>query len=113
MISSIVAYFNSWTMLINFICHTTIFGSILYVAIHNRDMPNWILTPLWWLAAISGFTATTVVVQWVAGPENPMSYWTLGILGEISSHIVLAIISFGLFLQTIKTDLQNRKKRTQ
>lgn len=111
MITEIVAFFNSWTLLINFVCHAAIFVSVFYVAVHNRELKPWIITPLWWLAAISGFTAVTVVIQWAIGPEHPMSYWTLGVLGEISSHIVLAAICFTLFLQTIRLDLKYRKDR--
>lgn len=111
MITSLVGFFNSWLMLINFICHTVVFGSIFYVAIHNREIPRWIITPLWYLAILSGFTACTVVIQWLSGPENPLSYWTLGVLGELSSHIVLAIIASALFLKTLKTDISQIKNR--
>jgi len=111
MITSVVAFFNSWLMLINFFCHSAIFISILYVAVHNRDLQNWIITPLWYLASLSGFTALTIVTQWAVGPEHPMSYWTLGVLGELGSHIVLACISIILMLKTLKTDLENRSKR--
>lgn len=111
MITETVAFFNSWTLLINFVCHLTIFISVFYVAVHNRELENWIITPLWWLAAISGFTASTVVVQWAIGPEHPMSYWTLGVLGEIGSHLVLAMITFTLFVKTLRTDISSRKDR--
>ena len=111
MITSIVTFFNSWQLLLNFLCHSTIFVSILYVAIHNRDLQNWIITPLWYLASISGFVALTIVIQWGIGPEHPLSYWTLGILGELGSHIALASIAVVLLVQTIKSDLLNRSKR--
>lgn len=111
MITEIVAFFHSWTMLINFVCHSIIFVSVFYVAVHNRELKPWIITPLWWLAIISGFTASTVVVQWAIGPEHPLSYWTLGTLGEISSHIVLALIAVTMFFKTLKTDLENCKNR--
>lgn len=102
MITDIVAFFNSWTMLINFVCHLTIFVSVLYIAVYNHELETWIITPLWWLAILSGFIATTIVVQWTIGPEDPMSYWTLGVLGEIGSHIVLALITLTMFLKNFK-----------
>jgi hypothetical protein len=111
MINTVVGFFNSWTLLINFVCHSLIFISIFYVAVHNRELKPWIITPLWWLAMTSGFVASTVVVQWAIGPEHPMSYWTLGTLGEITSGIILALISFTMFVQTLKHDLNCRKDR--
>lgn len=111
MINEIVGFFNSWTLLINFVCHIIIFFSVFYVAVHNRELKPWIITPLWWLAITSGFTASTVVVQWAIGPEHPMSYWTLGVLGEITSHIILGIITLTLFIKTLKVDLDSRKDR--
>jgi FtsH-binding integral membrane protein len=111
MINTVVGFFNSWTLLINFVCHIFIFISVFYVAVHNRELKPWIITPLWWLALTSGFVCSTIVVQWAIGPEHPMSYWTLGTLGEIASHIILASITFTLFVQTLKQDLNCRKDR--
>lgn len=111
MITEIVAFFNSWTMLITFICHSVVFACSLYVAVHNRDLRQWVVTPLWYLGILSGFTAATTVIQWSIGPENPMSYWTLGILGELSIQILIAVIMFLTFLDTVRTDLKNKKHR--
>lgn len=111
MITQLVAFFNSWTLLINFVCHSIIFVSVFYIAVHNHELKSWIITPLWWLASLSGFTASTVVVQWAIGPEHPMSYWTLGTLGEIGSHIVLALITFVMFLKTFKVEYHHHKER--
>lgn len=111
MIVSLVGFFNTWNLLINFLTHLIVFVGILYVAIHNRELKDWIITPLWYLGLTSGFVCVTVIVQWTVGPEHPMSYWTLGQLGEIGSHIILACICGILFLQTIRSDIVHRKDR--
>lgn len=113
MIVSIVGFLNSWTLLINFVCHITVFVGILYVAVHSRELSTWIITPLWYLGLTSGFVCTTIVTQWFAGPQHPMSYWTMGQLGEIGAHIILAFICFVLFVRTLKADLENSKHRKQ
>lgn len=111
MINQLVGFFNSWNLVINFICHVTIFLSMFYIAVHNRELPNWVVTPLWWLAVISGFIASTILIQWIIGPEHPMSYWTLGTVAEVISHLILAIIGFILFLKTCYLDLCNKRFR--
>lgn len=111
MITALTAFFNSSTLLINFLCHSVVFIGILYVAIHNRELKSWVITPLWYLGLTSGFVCATIVVQWAVGPEHPVSYWTLGVLGEIASHIILATISFILFVKTLKADLNYKRLR--
>jgi hypothetical protein len=111
MINQLVAFFNSWSLLISFVTHSTIFFSMLYIAVHNRLLPNWLITPLWWLGSFSGFVAATVIVQWSIGPEHPLSYWTLGTVGATLVQVALALIGFILFFKTIHTDLCNRKDR--
>lgn len=106
-----MGFFNTWNLLINFLCHAVVFVGILYTAIHNRELKEWVITPLWYLGLTSGFVCVTVLVQWVVGPEHPMSYWTLGQLGETGSHIILAAICGTLFLKTVKSDIENRKRR--
>lgn len=102
MITSIMAFFNTWTLLINFICHLSIFVGILYTAVHNSELTRWVVTPLWYLALISGFVVITILIQWVVGPEHPLSYWTLGQLGEAFSHVILALISLVLLVKTVQ-----------
>jgi hypothetical protein len=111
MITSLAVFFNSWTLLLNFVSHFVVFIGILYVAIHNRELKSWVITPLWYLGLTSGFVCATIVVQWAVGPEHPMSYWTLGVVGEIMSHFVLAAISFILFIKTLKADLNYKRLR--
>lgn len=111
MITEVVSFFNHWIMLIAFICHSVVFACSLYIAVHNRNLEHWIVTPLWYLGIFSGFTATTVIIQWSIGPENPLSYWTLGILGELTLHIIIAVMMFLIFFNTLKTDLKNKKYR--
>lgn len=111
MITSLIGFINSWTLLINFLCHLTVFVGLLYVAVHNRDLETWVITPLWYLGLTSGFVCITIITQWTIGPEHPMSYWTFGMVGEIGAHVILAAICAVLFLKTLKADIANRKHR--
>lgn len=113
MIVTTIGFFNTWALLINFICHLVVFVGLLYVSVHNRELDTWVVTPLWYLGMCSGFVAVTIITQWVVGPQHPMSYWTFGQLGEIAGHILLAGICFVMFVKTIKSEILDRKLNKQ
>lgn len=111
MIISLVGFLNTWNLVIYFLCHFVIFVGVLYTAIHNRELTEWVVTPMWYLGLMSAFVCSTIIVQWTLGPENPISFWTLGQLGSIGSDVILASICAVYFFKTIKTDLAHRKNR--
>jgi hypothetical protein len=109
---SILNEFNyAYEMSINFIAHMVIFIGTFYVALQNRNLRQWHITPLWYvgLAAIS--TCITILVQWAIGPEHPLSYWNLGRLTETALNIAVASVAAIMLIGTVRADLRNAKKR--
>jgi len=111
MISELLTFFDFWSFLLLFICHSVTFACSLYIAVHNRELKPWVITPLWYLGICSAFAGLTIVIEWALGPDHPISYSNIGILGETAFQIILALIMFLTFLDTVKTDLKNKKHR--
>lgn len=111
MITHITLILNQYEPAINFILHLAIFISMFYVAIHNRYLRKWQITPLWYAGLTSLLASITVLIQWTIGPEHPLSYWSIGRLTEILFNLTVTIIAVGMFIDTIIEDIGNRKKR--
>ena len=112
MITFLNSFTNNYALTINFLAHLIIFIGAFYVALHDRKLPQWHITPLWYTGLCSLFVWITIVIQWSIGPEYPLSYWNAGIMGETLLHVSVALIAAVMFLRTMFTDLRNRKKRT-
>ena len=67
---------------INFVAHITIFIGTMFVAVYSRNLPPWHVTPLWYAGLASCFTAITILIEWIFGPDFPLSYNVLGVFGE-------------------------------
>lgn len=111
MISTLNAFTNSYGLAINFIAHTLIFIGTFYVALHNRKLPQWHITPLWYAGMCSLFVAITIVLQWAIGPEFPLSYWNVGLMGETLLNIAVAAIAVIMLISTVRRDIKESKKR--
>lgn len=111
MIVEVTAFLNSLNVPINFVNHITVFIGAFYVAIHNRTLPQWHITPLWYLGLFNLFTAITILIQWIIGAEHPLSYWNMGQIGSTLSNITLAFIVLVIFMHTVANDLVGRRKR--
>jgi hypothetical protein len=113
MITSIIQFLNDYSLQlpINLIAHSVTFMGIFYVAIHNRNLKQWHITPLWYLGLASLFTAVTILLQYMIGPEFPLSYWNLSLFAETLSNTMLAVIATVMFIGTVRSDLRERKKR--
>lgn len=111
-----ITYFNTFTnqyaLIINFFAHLIIFIGSFYVALQNRNLPQWHVTPLWYAGLCSVFVCLTIVFQWVIGPEFPLSYWNAGIMGETLLNIAIAAIALIMLIRTVRLDLNYRKKRS-
>jgi hypothetical protein len=110
-ITNIVHFLNQWQMPINFLAHLMIFVGACYVALHNRSLPQWHVTPLWYVGLTSVFTAMTIVCQWVFGPEFELSYFKVGLLGETALNISIAAIALIMLIVTVRKDIIGAKKR--
>lgn len=111
MIIEIIAFLNSLNVPINFVNHTAIFIGIFYVALHNRKLPQWHITPLWYLGLFNLFVAVTILVQWTIGSEHPMSYWNIGMIATTVCNIALAFIAVLMFAYTVVEDVVGKRKR--
>lgn len=113
MIVELSAFTYTYQIVINFIAHFLIFIGAFYVALQNRKLPQWHITPLWYVGLFSLFTCTTIVCQWAIGPEHPLSYWNLGRLGETLVNISVAMVATIMLIGTVRRDLKESKKRRQ
>lgn len=113
MITFLNAFTNSYALAINFVAHVLIFIGTFYVALQNRNLPQWHITPLWYAGLCSLFVAITIVLQWAIGPEFPLSYWNLGLFGETLLNIAVAAIAVIMLIGTVRADIKYRKKRQE
>lgn len=111
MISFLNSFTNNFALIINFLAHFTIFIGAFYVAIHNRSLPQWHVTPLWYTGLCSLLVSITIMIQWTIGPEYPLSYWNAGVMCETLLHVSIAAIAAVMFTRTVLIDLRYRKKR--
>lgn len=111
MISELILSLNSLDVTLNFISHLLIFIGAFYIALHNRDLPEWLITPLWYLGLVHLFTGITAIIQWTVGPENPLSYWNMGLFGEVMCNIALSAIVVVMFVMTLRNDIIGSKNR--
>lgn len=105
--------YSDISLVINFLCHCTIFFGGGYIALHCRTLPLWLVTPMWYMGLSSLIAAGAIVVQWVFGPSFPLSYASVGIFGEIALNISLAVAVALMFMKTIKSDIDGSKLRNR
>jgi len=110
-ITSTIDFLLGIQLFINFLAYLTIFIGSFYVALQNRNLPSWHITPLWYVGLSALFTSLTIVLQGMFGRDFELSYAQLGILGETALNISLAYIATVMLVGTIRRDLRQRKNR--
>lgn len=111
MITLLNEFNYKYSIIINFLAHFLIFIGACYVALQNRRLPQWHVTPLWYLGLFSFLTCSTIVCQWAIGPEFPLSYWNLGYLCQTLTNMSMAAIAVIMLTSTLRKDLKARKQR--
>lgn len=111
MITQLLDFLAEIALSINFLCHILIFLGTFYVALHNRRIPRWHVTVLWYCGLSSAFTALTIVLEWVYGRTFPLSYFNVGIIGETFLHGFLAFMAMSVWVHTAWIDFKSMKKR--
>lgn len=110
-ISSTLAMLQHIALPLNLVFLLITFVGGLYVAIHSRDIPIWVRTPLWYLGATSFLTALTIVFEFVMGPDFMLSYSSIGLIGEMLINLNIAIASLLMLAHTVFKDLRCMKQR--
>lgn len=113
MISMVNTFTNEFALALNFFAHAMIFIGAFYVAIHNRDIPNWTVTTLWYISLFSLFVAITIILQWAVGSNYPLSYFNVGYLGETLGNVTLAGVAVVMLVHTVRVDVKNKSKGRQ
>lgn len=108
---AIINVIDPYALVINFMCHLTMFIGGLYIAIHARNVPNWLRTCLWYIGCSSFLIAITIILGWTLGPSFELSYDNVGIIGETLFNIWIAITTVTFFYRTIATDIKYSKMR--
>lgn len=111
MISILNGYAFSYELLINFVAHFLIFIGSFYVALHNRKLPQWHITPLWYVGLFSLLVCISIILEWSIGPEYPLSYLNIGKLSEAAVDICIALVATIMLIITVIRDNNGRKKR--
>lgn len=96
---------------INFASSTLIFFAGGYIALHNRVMPRWVVTCLWYLGLFALFNAITFLVEWTLGQSHPLSHFQIGHAAEALVNSVFAVTVCLLFFHTVWQDYIEAKKR--
>lgn len=111
MITLLNGYAFNYELLINFIAHFLIFIGSFYVALQNRKLPQWHITPLWYVGLFSLLVCISVILEWSIGPEYPLSYWNIGKLSETAVDVSIALVATIMLIITVRRDIRSRKKR--
>lgn len=109
----LVSFLNLFAQPVNFISHLLIFLGAFYILLHNRNMPKWHVTPLWWAGCASLFTFITIVLGLYFGDEFVFSYSRMGYVGEVAFNTCVASIAMVFLIKTVKADIANRKYRKE
>lgn len=107
----LVSFLNLYAQPVNFISHLLIFLSAFYILLHNRSMPKWHVTPLWWAGCASLFTFITIVFGLYFGDEFIFSYSRMGYVGEVAFNTCIALIAAVFLIKTVREDIRGRKYR--
>lgn len=109
----VISFLNLFAQPVNFISHFLIFIGAFYILLHNRNMPKWHVTPLWWAGCASLFTFITIVLGLYLGDDFVFSYSRLGYVGEVMFNTCIASIAIVFLIKTIKADIRGRKYRNE
>lgn len=107
----LVSVLNFFAQPVNFFSHLCIFLGAFYILIHNRNMPRWHITPLWWAGCASLFTFITIVLGLYFGDEFVFSYSRFGYVGEVAFNACIASIAIVFLVKTLKADIEGKRYR--
>lgn len=109
---TVLNFFNyQYEIIINFVAHFFIFIGTFYVALQNRKLPQWHVTPLWYMGIFAFLTCVSIVCQWSMGSEFPLSYYNIGQLCKTLVSVSIGVVALIMLTTTVKKDIKESKKR--
>lgn len=106
-----IATIDTYALVINFFAHMLIFVGSFYVVMHNRRLPKWHVTPLWYVGLSALACNIAIALQWGLGTEFPLSYANIGLITETCLNISLATLAAIFFSVTVLVDMKESKRR--
>ena len=112
MISDLLELLNEpdLNLIINLITHTIVFMGGFYVAMFNKRLPLWHVTPIWYIGLASLFTVLTIVFEYIFGMTFPLSHFNMVLLSEAILDISLAYLVIVMFVGTF---MMNKKSKNR
>lgn len=111
MVSSVIQYTREIELYVNFASFLIMFFGGLYIAILNRNIPHCVRTPLWYIGACSLLLAISIIVEWISGPLNELSYASVNHFGSMLIHMNVAFIVVAIFFKKIAKDRKLRRSK--
>lgn len=108
----LITIVDPYAVMINFLCHVTIFLGGLYVAIHSRSIPNWLRTCLWYIGCSSFLIGTFIVCGWSLGNDFVFSYSNAGVIGETLFNVWISVTTLAFFFKTLVEDVKHSRRRS-
>lgn len=87
---------------ISIITHCIIFLGTLYIAIYNRRLPTWHITPIWWIGLAQLFALLTIVLEYLFGMNFPLSNFNMGIFTHTLTNLTLAYLVLVMLIATLR-----------
>ena len=108
-----IHFINQQALVLLFLSHFVIFFGTLYVAVHNRNLKPWHVTPLWYFGLVNLLISIAIMIEWVFGPEYVLSYWRLQNVYALLENLVLTYLVISMFIGTLLRDLKEKRMRKE
>lgn len=111
MINYILELLNepNFNLPLNMAAHVIVFIGAFYVAMFNKRLPVWHVTPVWYIGLASLFSVLTIFFEYVFGPKFPLSHFNMGLFAETLLDIALAYLVVIMFVGTYMMNRKNKK----
>jgi len=101
-LGNLISFVYDTATTLNFFCYVLIFLSGLFLTIHNKFLPHWMIHPIWYLSVSSIMVVCSISLSWIFGHDFPLGYHKLGLLFEILFNVNLAAIMISLVMHSCK-----------
>lgn len=111
MINSLLELLNEpdFNLIINLVTHSIVFIGGFYVAMFNKRLPTWHVTPVWYIGLTSLFTVLTIIFEFIFGLSFPLSHFNMALVSEALLDIALAYLVIIMFIGTYRMNSKNSR----